>query len=63
MRSEILEGFFFTNSGEEHVVQEKSNGHYDKDKFPGLPGGVKIRPDIGPGDVLSSLGTHLEGPD
>ena len=55
--------FSFTDSGEEHVVQEQSNGHYDEDKFPGLPGWVEIRPDIGAGDVFSSLGTHPDSPD
>ena len=48
----------FTNSGEQHVVQQKSNGHYDQDKFPGFPSRVKICPDIGAGHIVSSLGTH-----
>ena len=48
----------FTNSGEQHVIQQKSNGHYDQDKFPGFPSRVKICPDIGAGHIVSSLGTH-----
>ena len=47
-----------TNSSEQHVVQQKSNGHNDEDKFPGLPGRVEICPDIGAGHILCSLGTH-----
>ena len=58
LRKNVVKGSVITNSCEEHVVQQKSDGHYDQDKFPGLPGRVEICPDIGAGDILGSLGSH-----
>ena len=55
----LTERINYTNSCEQHIIKQESDGHYDEDKFPGLSGRVEIRPDSRPGHILRRLRAHL----
>jgi len=41
------------HTGEEHIIQEQSYGHYHQHQLPGLPGVVEVGADLCPGHILA----------